>query len=756
MKKLLLISAIFFSIASFGQCPESLDQQQSSGGGAGSGMDQWQSFTAGMTGKLTRVEFLKNGMQSFNVTFEIREGQGSGGNLLYSSVFSYISLGTGWNSFNIPFGSAPDVINGNQYTIRMVAATSIGWGANYSNLYAGGVYFSDVYGLQNDWDLMMKTYVTPLYQSPIIANLTANNPSCFGANDGSALVVGAGGTVAIDYSYAWSSGGTDAAEPNLVAGNYTVSITDDNGCTDTAQIIVTEPTAITGTVSEVAPISCSGGNDGILIVNATGGVGVLTYAWDSDQTTGITNSVGHSGYNGVEVEDQNGCVVNIGVYLTSPANIFATYTSTDMSCNGTCDGSISANVSGGTFPYTYLWNNDSFQITPTATGLCAGIDYIVEITDVNGCVFQETPTAMGLEIVEPDTLIVSFAITNSLCSAASGSAVASPSGGTLPYVSIVWSSGGNTLNESGLESGNYAFDIIDANGCLSSDTAYIGSDVIPVEVCVVTVDSSSTKNLIVWEKPITTGISHFNIYRDVVGSYTYVDNVPYDSLSQFVDNTAGVNPQITQYRYKVSVSDSCGNESDLSDFHQTIHLNAPNLVGNTADLVWQAYGGFSSNYYYRILRDSTGTNNWEVIDSVSSTTLVYTDIAVPNTSSISYLVQIAIPETCTAAKAQDHNTTRSNRAIIAGPNPNTINENTFNTLRVIPNPSTGMFTLHFDGQAVERNIEIYDVQGKKLVNKLCPKHNKTIGVDISEFETGVYLIKIVSDIEIKTARLLKQ
>ena len=141
MKKLLLISAIFFSIASFGQCPESLDQQQSSGGGAGSGMDQWQSFTAGMTGKLTRVEFLKNGMQSFNVTFEIREGQGSGGNLLYSSVFSYISLGSGWNSFNIPFGSAPDVINGNQYTIRMVAATSIGWGANYSNLYAGGVYF---------------------------------------------------------------------------------------------------------------------------------------------------------------------------------------------------------------------------------------------------------------------------------------------------------------------------------------------------------------------------------------------------------------------------------------------------------------------------------------------------------------------------------------------------------------------------------------------------------------------------------------
>ena len=73
-----------------------------------------------------------------------------------------------------------------------------------------------------------------------------------------------------------------------------------------------------------------------------------------------------------------------------------------------------------------------------------------------------------------------------------------------------------------------------------------------------------------------------------------------------------------------------------------------------------------------------------------------------------------------------------------------------------PNPTNGIFTLYFDGHATERNIEIFDLQGKRLANKLCSKENKTIGFDISEFETGMYLIKISSDKETKALRLIKQ
>ena len=75
---------------------------------------------------------------------------------------------------------------------------------------------------------------------------------------------------------------------------------------------------------------------------------------------------------------------------------------------------------------------------------------------------------------------------------------------------------------------------------------------------------------------------------------------------------------------------------------------------------------------------------------------------------------------------------------------------------VVPNPTNGIFTLYFDGQPTERNIEVFDLQGKLLANKLCAKENKTIGFDISEFETGMYLIIISSDKETQALRLIKQ
>ena len=74
----------------------------------------------------------------------------------------------------------------------------------------------------------------------------------------------------------------------------------------------------------------------------------------------------------------------------------------------------------------------------------------------------------------------------------------------------------------------------------------------------------------------------------------------------------------------------------------------------------------------------------------------------------------------------------------------------------MPNPTNGIFTLYFDGQLTERNIEIFDLQGKRLARKLCSKENNKIGFDVSKFETGMYLINIFSDKELKTFRLVKQ
>ena len=184
-------------------------------------------------------------------------------------------------------------------------------------------------------------------------------------------------------------------------------------------------------------------------------------------------------------------------------------------------------------------------------------------------------------------------------------------------------------------------------------------------ICLISVDSTSTKNKVVWEKPITQAIDSFMVYREFgTGNYGVVGSVPYDSLTQFYDNTVGVNPNITSYRYKISAVDTCGNESQLTDFHETMHLSTNLAPNGDINLIWDAYEGFPVTYY-RILRDSTFSNNWEVLDSVSNSVFIWTDIN-PPTNGADYVIDVIAPFGCTSTKAQDHNSTRSNRANILG------------------------------------------------------------------------------------------
>ena len=590
----------------------------------------------------------------------------------------------------------------------------------------------------------------------VISTLALVDASCNGFFDGEISMDAVGGDGV--YTYSWSNGATTLDLFGLQAGTYTLTVTDGASCQGVSSPqTIGEPMPLLGTISVIDSISCFGMNDGKLTVTTSGGTTPYSYLWPNTGSTIDTAYNVSAGFNDVEITDANGCYFTTNITLIEPSQLVVSLTSTAVSCAGLCDGTLAATPSGGTAPYTYLWDDANAQTTATATGLCQTAtinDYSVTITDTNGCVITESSVQTGVIINEPDSLDVSIVSVNATCSNANGSATATVFGGTTPYT-LSWSNGGTGFTETNLYTGDYALNIVDSNGCTVSDTAYVGVDVIPVDVCVVTVDTTSTKNVIVWTKPIATGIKEFKVYRDVVGTYTYVASVPYDSLSEFVDNTNGVNPAVTQYRYKISVVDSCGNESTLSNYHQTIHLNAPAFSGNTADLVWQAYSGFVNNYYYRILRDTTLNNNWVAVDSVSSTTLVYTDIAVPTSGTVRYFVEIAFPGTCTASKAIDHNTTRSNRATITNGNPNSISENTELGVSIYPNPSNGKFALYFENELLGADISIFDVQGKLLYSKTITSGG-TQNFDISDFETGMYLVKISSDRGESMIRVVKQ
>ncbi len=297
----------------------------------------------------------------------------------------------------------------------------------------------------------------------------------------------------------------------------------------------------------------------------------------------------------------------------------------------------------------------------------------------------------------------------------------------------------------------------DQLGCYVYDTINVPQIAYVSDICMVTVDSTSTKNEIVWDKPVSGAIEGFGVYREVVGNYNLVGYVDYDSLSRFVDNTNGVNPNITSYRYKISTFDTCGNESALSDYHETIHLTVNQGAGTNMNLIWDGYEGLSFSYN-RILRDSTGTDDWEVVDSVSSSVFTWTDIDAPTVPS-RYIIEIITPNSCLAAKAISYGSTRSNKqSISGGGTPQSIGENSdLSAIKVYPNPTKGDFWLEMNSDHAQFvSVELIDVTGKIVLKKTMEIQGESkYLLEMNNLDPAVYLLKISSDHSVTAKTIIK-
>lgn len=294
---------------------------------------------------------------------------------------------------------------------------------------------------------------------------SASPSSCGTANDGSVDLSVSGGTVG--YIYAWSNGATTEDLNGLAEGIYSITVTDANGCTATTSVAVELLSTLSASVSS-SDVSCNGGNDGTLSVAASGGVAPYTYLWSNGATdANVLGSV--AGAYSVVVTDVNGCTATVSSSISEPDALSLSASSNDVSCNGANDGSASANVSGGTAPYNYAWNNGA--TSSSIQGLSAG-DYSVTVTDANGCSAVEQAS-----VTEPIALSASASSTNVNCNgASSGSLSASASGGTAPY-SYQWSNGATSASVSGISAGNYGVTITDANGCIATASASVSEPV---------------------------------------------------------------------------------------------------------------------------------------------------------------------------------------------------------------------------------------------------------------------------------------
>ncbi|OFX34470.1 MAG: hypothetical protein A2X08_10185 [Bacteroidetes bacterium GWA2_32_17] len=299
--------------------------------------------------------------------------------------------------------------------------------------------------------------------NPTVITSVLSNDSCNGDNNGSAIANVSGGLP--NYTYSWSNSQTTPSATGLIAGSYTVIVTDANGCTSSSSVTITQPSVLTDTIT-TSNINCYNDSNGTATIIPSGGTPSYNYLWDNGITSQFVNNL-TAGTHSVTLTDANGCQSITSFNITQPSQLIITPLQTNILCFGESNGTATANPTGGTPTYTYLWN-PSAQTTQTATGLSIG-NYTVTVTDAKGC-----STTQTYIITQPQFLasgILSF--TNVICNNGNtGEATILATGGT-PNYTYLWSNSQSSATATNLSAGIYYVTIRDANNCFTTSSVTI-------------------------------------------------------------------------------------------------------------------------------------------------------------------------------------------------------------------------------------------------------------------------------------------
>lgn len=302
----------------------------------------------------------------------------------------------------------------------------------------------------------------------LVLTETHVNVLCNGASTGSIDLTVTGGTPG--YTYFWTGGATSQDRSGLIAGTYTVTVTDSKGCTKTLSATITEPSAIVLTETHVNVV-CNGQSNGSIDLTVTGGTGAYTYSWTGGVTTQDRTDLAAGTYT-VTVIDANSCTKTLSTTITQPNAFSVSVVRVKVPCRGEATGGLNITVSGGTSGYTFDWSNNGAQNPDTdpedLMNVVAGY-YTVTITDANGCT-----TFLGDTVTQPATLLtLSTTQVNVQCQGGSTGSIdltATGGGGSYTYS---WTGGATTQDRSNLAAGTYTVTVTDVNNCIRTVSATI-------------------------------------------------------------------------------------------------------------------------------------------------------------------------------------------------------------------------------------------------------------------------------------------
>jgi hypothetical protein len=283
-------------------------------------------------------------------------------------------------------------------------------------------------------------------------------------------------------------------------------------------------------------------------------------------------------------------------------------------------------------------------------------------------------------------------------------------------------------------SDTYLLTVWDMYGCTSTQAVQVNIKRSPGQtLCMVTVDSTSSHNVLVWEKLNKGATDSFYIYREIsTNNYSKIGAVSGGDLSEYHDY--GANPNASGYRYKITAKDTCGNESFGSHYHNSIHLQ---YLGS-GNLQWNSYdieNEITPVASYDVYRDSTGTGVWSLILNVSGTQSTATDPNFALYPDAKYRVAANWSYTCT-----------SSRSIFPGVMSNSIKNQvnsvgdipTGGDIQVVPNPAQNYIDVSIP-KSRSGKVTLMDMTGKVIsVTQTEGKEIQTLNIEA--LPIGVYVL----------------
>lgn len=377
-------------------------------------------------------------------------------------------------------------------------------------------------------------------------------------------------------------------------------------------------------------------------------------------------------------------------------------------------------ISGATLDHYYAQNDGNYSVTITE-GACSVIS---DPTNLN---FTSPPT--------PATITPSGNI--NLCGG--GTVFLTASSG---YPSYSWNTGETTQNITVSESGVYTVSVGNGEGCFATTSYSLNASSLSApDICMVGVDSLTGKNLIIWDKPISMEIDSFVVYREgiVANVFDRIHAQEYASFSTYLDPNS--NPQQQAYRYKISVIDTCGVETLLSEFHKTIHLTINAGAGSSWNLIWNLYEGLNIPTYN--IYSGTDPNSLSLLTSISGLNNSYTDLT-PPAGIVYYQIEAVHPSGgCNpTVKSQNYLTSFSNVADNASVGVLSLMQN--DPFSIFPNPSEDVLTLLFSEDVTwnHKFVEIIDGLGRVVYTQELNIKGGSEQLLIQDLKAGIYLLKV--------------